>query len=41
MLRLTRGIHGFERVAHEPLCAADRTRDIETAVEVSQILRGL
>src|SRR5438874_11463460 len=41
MLRLTRGVHGFERVADEALGSADRARNIEAPIEVSEILRGL
>jgi hypothetical protein len=41
MLGLARGVHGLERVADEPLRAAESTRNIEPTVKASEVLRGL
>ena len=40
-LALAGRVHRLERVADETLRAADRTRHVETAVEVTQVLGGL
>ena len=41
MLRLPRGVDGFEGVLDESLRAADRPRHVESAVEIAEVLRRL
>ncbi len=41
MLRLSRRVYGLVRVLYETLGSTDRARNVETAVEVAQVLRGL
>src|SRR5438552_1137590 len=41
MLRLPRGVDGFEGVVDESLRAADRPAHVESAVEIAEVLRRL
>lgn len=41
MLRLSRRVDGLEGVLDESLRAADRARNVESAVEITEVLRGL
>ena len=41
MLRLAGSVHGLVRVLNEALGAADGTRNVETMVEIAEILRSL
>ena len=40
-LRLSRRVHRLQRVPDESLRTADRTRNVEPAVEAAEVLRSL
>lgn len=41
MLLLSRCVDRLERIPHETLCTAQRTGDVESAVEAAKVLRRL